>query len=134
MVAGFGGTAAGILILLGALCPVAKGVTPERMPAPPASPLEHHDPDATTCNSDRILAAWSQQLQAYADQPPAVLERLQAVQRDLATLSLNRCIQRGFLSRDAARALAVQMGLEPASRPEGRSGQVVPAQSSGQRP
>ena len=62
-----------------------------------------------------MLAAWQRQLEPFRDQPAAVQERLRLVQRDMATLSLNRCIQRGLLSRDQARALAIQMGLESPS-------------------
>lgn len=94
------------------------------MPPPPASSVEHHDPDQQTCQPQALLQAWSPQLQAYADQPEAVLNRLRALQRDMATASLNRCIQRGLLSKADARQLAEQMGL--------RNG--TPSQSSSQRP
>lgn len=91
----------------------AFAVDVNRMPPPPASPVEHHDPDPRTCNSKQLLQAWSQQLQPYSDQPAAVLERLKLVQRDMAVVTLNRCIQRGLLSREQARQLAIRMGLEP---------------------
>ena len=101
-----------ILLSLGA--GTALAVDPQRMPAAPASPVERHDPDPHTCQPEAMLAAWTLQLQPFSDQPPAVQERLRLVQRDMGILSLNRCIQRGLLSREQARALAVQMGLEPA--------------------
>ena len=85
------------------------------MPPPPTSPVVHHDPDPQTCQPQALLQAWQQQLAGYADQPEAVLQRLRALQRDMATASLNRCIQRGLLSKADARQLALQMGLE--SRP-----------------
>lgn len=85
---------------------------PSRMPPPPASPVEHHDPDQHTCQPQALLQAWSLQLQAYSDQPDAVLQRLRSLQRDMATASLNRCIERGLLSKADARQLAQQMGLE----------------------
>jgi hypothetical protein len=88
---------------------------PRRMPPAPASPVEHLDPDQQTCQPQALLQAWQQQLAGYADQPEAVLQRLRALQRDMATASLNRCIQRGLLSKADARQLALQMGLE--SRP-----------------
>lgn len=97
---------------------------PRRMPAPPASPVEHHDPDLQTCQPQALLQAWSLQLQGYLDQPEAVLQRLRALQRDMATASLNRCIQRGLLSKTDARQLAQQMGLDGGAEP----------QSSSQRP
>jgi len=93
----------------------ANAVDVNRMPPPPATPVEHHDPDPHTCNSERLLQAWSQQLQPFSDQPAAVLERLKLVQRDMAVVTLNRCIQRGLLSREQARQLAIRMGLEPQS-------------------
>jgi len=100
-------------VLLGPVAVMAVDVN--RMPPPPATPVEHHDPDPLTCNSEHLFQAWSQQLQAYSDQPAAVLERLKLVQRDMAVVTLNRCIQRGLLSREQARQLAIRMGLEPQS-------------------
>lgn len=104
----------------------AKAVDANRMPPPPASPVERHDPDLRTCTSDNLLQAWQQQLQAYSDQPRAVLERLRLVQRDLAIVTINRCIQRGLLSRGDARQLAIQMGLE--------TGTPTPTTPQGQTP
>jgi len=91
---------------------------PRRMPAAPASPVEHHDPDLQTCQPQVLLKAWSLQLQAYGDQPEVVLQRLRTLQRDMATETLNRCIQRGLLSRADARQLAQQMGLEGGGAPQ----------------
>jgi hypothetical protein len=104
----------------------AKAVDVNRMPPPPASPVERHDPDLRTCTSDNLLQAWQQQLQAYSDPPRAVLERLRLVQRDLAIVTINRCIQRGLLSRGDARQLAIQMGLE--------TGTPTPTTPQGQTP
>ena len=42
----------------------------------------------------------------------AVLQRLRALQRDMAIASLNHCIERGLLSKADARQLAAQMGLQ----------------------
>ena len=103
-----------VLILLMGAGP-GRAVDTQRMPAPPATPVEHHDPDPLTCQPKAMLAAWQRQLEPFRDQPAAVQERLRLVQKDMATLSLNRCIQRGLLSRDQARALAIQMGLESPS-------------------
>ena len=118
----------------------AKAVDVNRMPPPPASPVERHDPDLRTCTSDNLLQAWQQQLQAYSDQPRAVLERLRLVQRDLAIVTINRCIQRGLLSRGDARQLAIQMGLETGTptptTPQGQTPAAVTpeAQAPNQRP
>jgi hypothetical protein len=117
------------LLLL--LAPAAGlAVDPERRPAPPASPVERHDPDPLTCQPEAMLAAWDRQLAPFRDQPAAVQERLRTVQREMGTLSLNRCIQRGLLSREQARGLAIRMGLESQGAPP-----VEPAaQSPSQRP
>lgn len=98
---------------------------PRRMPPAPASPVEHHDPDRLTCRPQALLQAWTLQLQGYGDQPEPVLQRLRALQRDMTTASLNRCIQRGLLSKAEAKQLARKMGLE------GDGGE---RQSSSQRP
>ncbi|MEY4297483.1 MAG: hypothetical protein RLZZ423_662 [Cyanobacteriota bacterium] len=104
---------------LGGLQLLASGpglaMTPDRMPAPPASPVERHDPDPLTCQPDAMVAAWQRQLEPFRDQPPAVQQRLRELQRELAIGSLNRCIERGLLSRSQARELAVRMGLEAAN-------------------
>lgn len=118
----------------------ARAVDTNRMPPPPASPVERHDPDLQTCTSENLLRAWNQQLQAYSDQPAAVLDRLKLVQRDMAIVTLNRCIQRGLLSRGDARQLAIQMGLEtgtPApTAPPGQTpaGSTADPQAPSQRP
>lgn len=123
-VAGWGSLAPLLLVLHGGR--VAAAVDPSRMPPPPASPQERHDPDLQTCNPDWMLAAWQRQLQGYADQPAPVLERLRQLQRQMATQSLNRCIERGLISRAEARRLAAAMGLGP--------GQGDGLQSPSQRP
>ena len=102
-----------LLLVVGAA--PGQAVDPERMPAPPASPVERHDPDPLTCQPEAMLAAWNRQLEPFRDQPPAVQERLKLLQREMGILSLNRCIQRGLLSREQARALAIRMGLESPS-------------------
>ncbi|MFM7652373.1 MAG: hypothetical protein ACKO5M_05535 [Vulcanococcus sp.] len=106
-----------VIVIAGA----GLAVDPQRRPAPPASPVERHDPDPLTCQPEAMLAAWSRQLEPFRDQPAAVQERLREVQREMGILSLNRCIQRGLLSRDQARALAIRMGLEPAADRAGQS-------------
>ena len=107
----------------------ARAVDVQRMPAPPAAPVERHDPDPLTCQPEAMLAAWTRQLEPFRDQPPAVQARLRAVQQELGTLSLNRCIQRGLLSREQARALAIRMGLEsPGSAPPSAAGDQSPSQ------
>jgi len=113
---------------LGGQLAAQAAADPRRMPPPPASPVEHHDPDQQTCQPQALLQAWSLQLRGYADQPEAVLQKLRALQRELATASLNRCIQRGLLSQAEARQLAQQMGLE------GGGGAAPSDPASSQRP
>jgi hypothetical protein len=106
-----GGLQLGCLQLLASAPGLA--MTADRMPGPPASPVERHDPDPLTCQPEAMLAAWQRQLEPFRDQAPAVQQRLRELQRELAIGSLNRCIERGLLSRSQARELAVRMGLEP---------------------
>ena len=131
-----------LLVIAGSILGLlsARAVDTNRMPPPPASPVERHDPDLKTCTSENLLRAWNQQLQAYTDQPAAVLERLRLVQRDMAIVTLNRCIQRGLLSRGDARQLAIQMGLDTGSpaptTPAGQTpaGSTAEPQAPSQRP
>ncbi len=83
-----------------------------KMPPPPASPVQTFQPDLATCQPEQLLRGYRQQLAAYADQPPAVVERLKLVQRDMAVGSLNRCISKGLLSKQQASQLAAAMGID----------------------
>jgi len=83
-----------------------------RRPAPPASRVERFDPDASTCKPENLLRGYRNQLTLFADQPPAAQAQLRRLQRDLAVGSINRCIQRGLLSKQQARTLAASMGID----------------------
>lgn len=75
---------------------------------PPARPT-HYDPDPITCQPDVIRSGFERQLQPFADQSPAVLQRLRQVQVELTAASLRRCVERGLLSREQASALAAEL-------------------------
>lgn len=84
----------------------------DRRPDPPASRVERFDPDVSTCRPENLLRGYRNQLALFADQPPAAQAQLKRLQRDLAVSSLNRCIQRGLLSKQQARTLAASMGID----------------------
>ncbi len=106
----------------------------DRRPAPPASRVERFDPDASTCRPEALLRGHRQQLALFADQPPAVVAQLQRLQRDLAVGSLNRCIQRGLLSKGQARQLAAAMGIDREGPAGSRPQPAPPSSSPSQRP
>ncbi len=83
-----------------------------KMPPLPASPVQTFQPDLATCQPEQLLRGYRQQLAAYADQPPAVVEQLKLLQRDMAVASINRCISKGLLSKEQASQLATSMGIE----------------------
>ena len=83
-----------------------------KMPPLPASPVQTFQPDLATCQPENLLRGYRQQLAAYADQPPAVVDRLKLLQRDMAVASINRCISKGLLSKQQASQLAASMGIE----------------------
>lgn len=80
------------------------------MPPPPASRPTLYDPDAMTCEPDRIRSGFQRQLQPYADQSPAVLAKLRQVQLDLTERSLRRCVERQLLSPQQAAQLRAELG------------------------
>jgi len=82
-----------------------------KMPPLPASPVQTFQPDLATCQPEHLLRGYRQQLAAYADQPPAVVDRLKLLQRDMAVASINRCISKGLLSKQQASQLAASMGI-----------------------
>ena len=82
-----------------------------KMPPLPPAPVQTFQPDLATCQPEQLLRGYRQQLAAYADQPPAVVERLKLLQRDMAVGSLNRCISKGLLSKQQASQLAASMGI-----------------------
>lgn len=78
-------------------------------PPPPASTPIRYDPDASTCQPQLIRSGFERQLQPYADQSPAVLERLRQVQLEITAATLRRCQARGLLTRQQARRLEAEL-------------------------
>ncbi|WP_411867955.1 hypothetical protein [Vulcanococcus limneticus] len=105
-----------VLVLAGPFGAASAKTPPDpeadRRPAPPASRVERFDPDASTCQPENLLRGYRNQLTQFADQPPAAQAQLRRLQRDLAVGSINRCIQRGLLSKQQARTLAASMGID----------------------
>jgi hypothetical protein len=85
------------------------------------APIEQYEPDQQTCTPERQLAAFSHVLAPYADQPPAVLEQLRSLQRQLTARSLRSCLLRDLLSPDQVERLVEAMGLAvPAQAPQAK--------------
>ncbi|MGB7564116.1 MAG: hypothetical protein WBM08_05110 [Prochlorococcaceae cyanobacterium] len=96
----------------GALALAAAVLLAQRpMPPQPQSPTRYYQPDQQVCNPERLLAGYRQGLSAYADQPPAVLEQLSGLQRQLTARSLKVCLEKGLLKADQAERLIETMGL-----------------------
>lgn len=91
----------------------------EVRPSPPASRPTLYDPDAVTCQPAVIRSGFERQLQPFADQSQAVLERLRQVQLEITSASLRRCVDRGLLSPEQARAMAAEL-LQPQPQPSTR--------------
>lgn len=80
-------------------------------PPQPESPTRYYQPDQQGCNPERLLAGYRQGLSAFADQPPAVLEKLSGLQRQLTARSLKVCLEKGLLKADQVERLIETMGL-----------------------
>lgn len=92
------------LLLSVVLAPVSVGAAdaqPKR-PDPPWPRLTHYEPDAQGCRPEQIEAAFHHQLQPFADQSAAVLERLRTLQAELTSASIRRCQAKGYLSSEQA--------------------------------
>ncbi|MEB3265039.1 MAG: hypothetical protein VKN13_00310 [Cyanobacteriota bacterium] len=100
------------LALLVALMLGPHGARAEIVRPQPSGRQEQFDPDAASCRPEALSAGFQQQLAPFADQPPAVLERLRALQAELAERSLERCLQRGLLTAKEAEALRRQFGSD----------------------
>ncbi len=72
------------------------------MPPPPMAPVKIYNPDADTCRADPLLRSYRNQLQQFADQPPAVIQRLRLMQLAMGEASLKQCASDGRLSREEA--------------------------------
>lgn len=81
------------------------------MPQAPESKPQLFDPDPATCRPETIRAAFQRQLEPYADQGAAVVQRLKAVQAEMTLSSLRRCVRRGLMSEQEALGLGRELGL-----------------------
>lgn len=102
-VAGPARVAAGLVLALHGGAASAESLRPQA-----SGRTERFDPDAGSCRPKALSAGYHQQLAPFADQPAAVLERLRALQAELAEASLQRCLERGLLSPEEASALRAQ--------------------------
>ena len=123
------------MLMVAALTPL-PGLAQRAQPQAPASG-ELYQPDQQTCTPERQLAAFNNALGPYADQPPAVLERLRDLQRQLSARSLRSCLEQGLLSPEQVETLMTAMGIavpSPAPQPQDspvladpKPAQVMPA-------
>lgn len=112
-----GGPTLAVLLLALAMPQGASAQRAQVQEPPP--PTERYRPDQQTCTPERQLAAYSNALLPYADQPPAVLERLRDLQRQLSARSLRSCLVQGLLSPEQVERLMAAMGMAvPAPEPE----------------
>jgi hypothetical protein len=103
---------------------LAQTVRPTTAPAP----LERFQPDLNTCNAEGLLAAHASALTPFADQPPAVLDQLRGLQRQLSARTLRRCLEQDLLSPEQVETLMVAMGMAVSVGPQPAPG------GSSQRP
>ncbi|MCP9850530.1 hypothetical protein [Cyanobium sp. Morenito 9A2] len=81
------------------------------VPLPPVAPTQSYQPDQQGCSPERLLSGFKRGLAPYADQPPAVLEKLASLQRQLTAGSLKVCLDKGLLSPAQVERLIEAMGL-----------------------
>jgi hypothetical protein len=126
----------------GALALAAAVLLAQRpMPPQPQSPTRYYQPDQQVCNPERLLAGYRQGLSGFADQPPAVLEKLSGLQRQLTARSLKVCLEKGLLKADQVERLIETMGLAlpalaplPADSPVLAAPKPAPLQPAASRP
>jgi hypothetical protein len=113
-----GGLAAGMAL------PDRGAAQGRAQPPPPASRPVYYDPDPLTCQPATIRSGFERQLQPYADQSEAVLQQLRRVQLELTAATLRRCVAKGLMAPESARALEAELlrpGAKPGAQPPGPS-------------
>jgi hypothetical protein len=116
-----------VLVLLVVLLPL-RSLAERPQTKGPNTPVEQYQPDQQTCTPERQLAAFTNALVPYADQPPAVLEQLRGLQRQLSAGSLRKCLEKGLLKADQVERLIETMGLAvPALAPLPKDSPVLAA-------
>jgi hypothetical protein len=106
---GLSGLAVGGMALGGVAIATPVFAQGRNQPAPPASKPTFYNPDPATCQPEAIRSGFARQLQPYADQSEAVLQRLRRVQAELTIASLKRCVAKGLLDEPTAKALAAEL-------------------------
>lgn len=90
----------------------ALAVPTDGIDIPQPTRVEHFNPDQQVCLPQAIKNGFANQLQPFADQPPAVLEQLRRVQQDMTRATLARCVGKGLLPPAEARQLQRELGLQ----------------------
>jgi hypothetical protein len=102
------------------------------MPSRPLPRPKTYEPDQAACQAATIEAAFRQHLLPWADQPDEVQQRLRRLQGELTRRSLQRCIDKGLMSREEALAVERRLDLPDSpqaavpSRPDGPTEAVRP--------
>ena len=102
--------------------PASLAVPAGGIAIPPPSRVERFNPDAKVCQPEAIQAGFSRQLQPWADQPAAVLERLRLVQLEMTRATVQRCVSKGLMTAADAADLGRRLGLQPAAPPAPAAG------------
>ena len=97
------------LLLLG--CPATRAQGRPTPTPPPRKPVLY-DPDPATCRADAVRTSFARQLQPFADQSPAVLQKLRGIQWQLTASTLKRCVGRGLMDAATAEQLRREL-LKP---------------------
>lgn len=113
--------------------PVALAVPGDGIAIPPPTRVERFNPDEKVCRPAAIEAGFARQLQPWADQPPAVLERLRQVQLEMTRATVQRCVSKGLLSAAQAADLQRRLSLTPAAKPGPAAG-AAPAAAAPAKP
>ena len=82
-----------------------------RQVAPPLPTTRVYEPDEIACQQQTIENAYRRNLQPWADQPEEVLARLRTLQGEMTRSSLKRCVSKGLLSAEQARAVEQRLSL-----------------------
>jgi len=105
------------LVYLCADIPPALAVPADGLDIPQPTRVERFNPDQQACLPQAIRTGFANQLLPFADQPPAVLDQLRRVQREMTRASLARCVAKGLLPPDEAGQLERELGLQAADPP-----------------
>lgn len=110
---------ASLLICAASLAiPTIPGISPKavaqskpRQVAPPLPTTKFYEPDEIACQQQTIENAYRSNLRPWADQPEEVLARLRTLQGEMTRSSLERCVSKGLMSADQAKAVEQRLSL-----------------------